>query len=58
MPERRRVKTGRITHALVEILSVLDPGETIYLDAYQRGLRDFKATELDATLEQKAISPE
>lgn len=57
-PERRRVKTGRITHALVEILSGLEAGETIYLDAYQRGLRDFKATELDATLEQKAVPPD
>lgn len=46
--ERRRIETGRITHSFVEVLSGLKPGETVALDAYQRGTADFAAAEREA----------
>ncbi len=46
--ERRRVETGRMTHSFVEILEGLEPGETVALDAYQRGTADFADAEREA----------
>lgn len=45
---RQVVKTGRVTHAFVEITDGLDVGHTIFLDAYQRGLADFQQIEEEA----------
>ncbi len=45
---RQAVKTGRVTHAFVEIVEGLDDGRTIYLDAYQRGMADFQQIEDEA----------
>ncbi|MBX3419480.1 MAG: efflux RND transporter periplasmic adaptor subunit [Pirellulaceae bacterium] len=56
-PERRLVKTGRVTHAFVEIVSGLEVGERIFLDAYQRGLKDFQEIETEPTLEAKPEAP-
>lgn len=46
--ERRRVRTGRSTHAFVEITEGLEPGEDVALDAYQRGIKDFADVEREA----------
>jgi multidrug efflux pump subunit AcrA (membrane-fusion protein) len=39
--ERRIVKTGRVTHAFVEITQGVGVGDLVALDAYQRGKQDF-----------------
>jgi multidrug efflux pump subunit AcrA (membrane-fusion protein) len=45
---RQVVKTGRVTHAFVEIVEGLAENQTILLDAYQRGLADFQQIEDEA----------
>ncbi len=46
--ERQAVKTGRMTHAFVEIVEGLEVGDVVALDAYQRGTADFAEAERDA----------
>lgn len=46
--ERREVKTGRSTHSFIEITDGLQEGESVALDAYQRGNEDFGAAEKEA----------
>ncbi|QDV22608.1 HlyD family efflux transporter periplasmic adaptor subunit [Aureliella helgolandensis] len=45
---RRIVKTGRVTHSFIEITDGLEVGETVALDAYQRGIADFADAEREA----------
>ncbi|PAY16410.1 hypothetical protein CKO51_27050 [Rhodopirellula sp. SM50] len=47
--QRRAVKTGRSTHSFVEIIDGLKEGETVALDAYQRGIEDFADVENEAS---------
>lgn len=47
-PERKAVKTGRITHSFIEIIEGLEEGEVVALDAYQRGTADFAEAERKA----------
>ncbi len=54
--ERKAVKTGRMTHSFIEIVEGLDAGETVALDAYQRGTLDFADVERGA--EEGAGKPE
>lgn len=53
--ERRKVKTGRMTHSFVEILEGLKENEVVALDAYQRGLEDFAEAEREANEGKPAI---
>lgn len=46
--ERRAIKVGRTTHAFIEVLEGLAEGEVIATDAYQRGTKDFSASERKA----------
>lgn len=50
--ERRAVETGHLTHAFVEITEGLEAGETVALDAWQRGLEDFSEREKAAASEE------
>ncbi|MDM4018888.1 efflux RND transporter periplasmic adaptor subunit [Roseiconus lacunae] len=45
---RRSIETGRSTHSFVEVLEGLREGETVTLDAYQRGIDDFADAEQEA----------
>jgi HlyD family secretion protein len=55
--DRRVVKAGRITHSFIEITEGLKEGETVALDAYQRGLADFADAEKKASLEEMPRQP-
>ncbi len=46
---RRPVKIGRSTHSFVEIVEGLEPGDTVAMDAYQRGTNEFAAAERKAS---------
>ena len=46
--KRRHVTTNRSTHSFVEITEGVEVGETVALDAYQRGLVDFADVEDDS----------
>ncbi len=43
---RQRVKTGRSTHSFIELIEGIETGYVLSLDAYQRGLEDFRQSEL------------
>ncbi len=43
---RQRVKTGRATHSFIELTEGIESGQVLSLDAYQRGLEDFRQSEL------------
>ncbi|OYP32994.1 efflux RND transporter periplasmic adaptor subunit [Rhodopirellula sp. MGV] len=45
---RRSIETGRTTHSFVEVTEGLEEGETVTLDAYQRGIDDFADAEDNA----------
>lgn len=47
--ERRAIKVGKTTHAFIEVLEGLSEGEVIATDAYQRGTKDFSASERKAS---------
>ncbi|MEZ6134690.1 MAG: efflux RND transporter periplasmic adaptor subunit [Pirellulaceae bacterium] len=55
--QRQRVVTGRMTHSFVEITEGLDVGQTVALDAYQRGLADFADVESNGEESGAAASP-
>lgn len=62
--ERRSVEIGRVTHSFVEIVSGIDEGEEVALDAYNRGLDDFseaeraiEAEELGASTDSNSAMP-
>ena len=52
--KRKPIKTGRTTHSFVEVLSGLNEGESVAMDAYQRGTNDFAAAERKAGVGQDA----
>ena len=55
--ERRKVETGRMTHSFIEVTEGLKEGETVALDAYQRGLDDFAEAEREAGESSSAEAP-